>query len=598
MTSTVFIFGASYAIHDYTIANERKHGQLGAEIIKKEMLLQLMQNTINRDRVVTAMQEQIPDVRKIEIVRGPHVIKQYGDASRPLSSDEQRALDEKTPVGNYIENDERVEFEYITPLFAEKNSQRDCTICHDVNPDTPMGILNIRLDLSKMRESQQKANMAIVGVLLISFFILAYILKRLLIPIARSTESIQAVVEKARRGDFSGRQDVRGNDEIAQVGRMTNELMATLEKSFGDIIDEIGKVQSYRSTKNFGNLLDSTVTVVKSMVASTEFKHTIEDDRDLDDVYVRIRYILKDEFKLTRFTFYDVHPESKELRQAFVEGLEQDGGMWCLDSIKKDETLCRARRTAQVVISIEDELICPAFAGNDVQHKEHLFHVCIPVILSGRADGILQIVYSMEEREQVENSIPSIRTYLADAAPVIESKRLMKILKESTLHDPLTGLHNRRFLDEYQGKLVALAERQEMKLQLMMCDLDHFKDTNDTYGHQTGDRVLVEVASILTKSVRKSDLVVRYGGEEFLIILLNTEHAEKVADKIRNALAEKEFQVTGGAFTKTISMGISTFPTDSKDFLECIGLADIALYQAKEQGRDRAVLYQDGMKGE
>ena len=118
MASTVLVFGASYAIHDYTIANERRHGRIGAEIVKKEMLVQLMQNKISRDRLVTIMQEQIPDVRKIEIVRGPNVIRQFGDTNRPLSTDEQRALDEKTPIENYIESNDDVLFEYVTPLFA------------------------------------------------------------------------------------------------------------------------------------------------------------------------------------------------------------------------------------------------------------------------------------------------------------------------------------------------------------------------------------------------------------------------------------------------------------------------------------------------
>ncbi len=596
--SAVFSFGASYAIRDYTINSEREHGQIGAEIVRKEMLLRLMQNNIIREQIVGLLQRQIPDVRQIEIVRGPNVIKQFGGSSRPLSDDESRALEEKRPVENYIENDEGVQFEYIAPLYAEKTAERDCTQCHDVSPGTPMGILNIHYDLTKMRESQHQANMLIVVVLLFFAIVLAYFLKILLIPIARSTESIQKVVEKARRGDFTGRQDVRGNDEIAQVGRMTNELMATLEKSFGDIIDEVGKVQTYRLANNDGNLLDHTVNVVRSMVASTQFKHTIEDDRDLDDVYVRISHILKSEFGLRRFSFYDVNTETGQLRTVFVEGLEKSDDMWCLPSIKTDETLCRARRTAQVITSTDDEMICPAFAGNDIQNEQKLYHVCIPVILSGRSDGILQIIYSNSERKQVERSIPYIRTYLSDAAPVIESKRLMKILKESTLRDPLTGLHNRRFLEEYQGKLVALSERQEMKSQLIMCDLDHFKATNDNYGHQTGDKVLMEAAAVLTSSVRKSDLVIRYGGEEFLIILLNASQALTVADKICKALAAKEFHAGGETFGQTISLGISAYPEDSADFLECISFADIALYQAKEQGRNRFVVYQKGMKGE
>ncbi len=599
LMSVLFIVSSSYMIKDFTISKEREHGKLGAQIIKNELLLRLMQNDINRNKLLTNLRAQIPDLIYVDIIRGPNVINQFGATDRLLTEDEQLALDEKRDFEKYIENNGRAEFEYISPVYAEKTSQRDCTQCHQVTPGTPMGIVKIRVDLTKMKESQKKASLIIFVVLIVFALLLAFFLRKLLMPIARSTEYMQEVVDKARRGDFSGRQPVIGNDEIAQVGIITNELMATLHKSFGDIINEVSKVQSFESTAaREGNLLDHTVGIVKSMVASTQFKHTIEDDRDLDDVYTRIHQILITEFKLTKFSFYEVNPETKEMRVVFKEGLEKDDVMWCTHGIITDETLCRSRRTAQTVFSIDDKLICPSFEGNIVQQEQELFHACIPVILSGRADGILQIVYSDDEKDRVNKHLHAIRTYLSDAAPVIESKRLMKILKESSLHDPLTGLHNRRFLEQYQTKLTSLAQRQGSKIQIIMCDLDHFKDTNDTYGHQTGDVVLTEVAKILVASIRKSDFVIRYGGEEFLIILMDTSQGMLVAEKIRSTLAAKQFNAANESFYKTMSMGISLFPDDSSDFFECISFADIALYQAKEQGRDRALIYQQGMQGE
>ncbi len=599
LMSVLFTISSSYMIREFTIAKEREHGKLGAQIVKNELLLRLMQNDINRDKLLTSLRVQIPELLYVDIIRGPNVISQFGTSSQILNDEEQQALDDKRSFEKYIENDGRAEFEYISPIYAEKTPQRDCTICHQVTPGTPMGIVKIRVDLTKMKRSQQKASSIIVFVLIGFSLVLAYFLRRMLMPIARSNECLQDVVDKARRGDFSGRQQIYGNDEIAQVGKITNELMATLQKSFGDIINEVAKVQSFEdSAVREGNLLDHTVGIVKSMVASTQFKHTIEEDRDLDDVYTRIHQILITEFKLSRFSFYEVIPESSEMRIVFKEGLDDQDAMWCAHGILKDETLCRSRRTAQTITSIDDKLICPSFTGNVVQQEYELFHVCIPVILSGRADGIFQIVYSIDEKDNIHKNLHAIRTYLSDAAPVIESKRLMKILKESTLRDPMTGLNNRRFLEQYQTKMVSLAQRQENKLQIIMCDLDHFKETNDTYGHQIGDIVLIEVAKILVSSIRKSDFVIRYGGEEFLIVLVDTDQGMLVAEKIRSALAAKQFMASGEAFYKTMSMGISLFPDDSDDFTECIGFADIALYQAKEQGRDRAITYEAGMQGE
>jgi diguanylate cyclase (GGDEF)-like protein len=131
-----------------------------------------------------------------------------------------------------------------------------------------------------------------------------------------------------------------------------------------------------------------------------------------------------------------------------------------------------------------------------------------------------------------------------------------------------------------------------------MCDLDYFKQVNDTHGHNVGDELLKLTAQTLKGSVRSSDLVIRFGGEEFLVVLIDIQsnQAFDVAEKIRgNVAAQKCTLVDGTTLQKTISIGISEYPHDSKGFWQAIKCADIALYRSKEDGRNRSTHFDPSM---
>ena len=128
--------------------------------------------------------------------------------------------------------------------------------------------------------------------------------------------------------------------------------------------------------------------------------------------------------------------------------------------------------------------------------------------------------------------------------------------------------------------------------------MDFFKQVNDNYGHDIGDSVLKETSRVLRESVRESDIVIRFGGEEFLILLIDTEpdYGIQVAEKIRQKMENVKFKASKGeVFKKTISMGISEFPKDTDGFLQAIKFADVALYHAKDTGRNKCVRFTPDM---
>lgn len=158
--------------------------------------------------------------------------------------------------------------------------------------------------------------------------------------------------------------------------------------------------------------------------------------------------------------------------------------------------------------------------------------------------------------------------------------------------DPLTRALNRRFLPTILSREISLSNSSSAPLSLMMLDVDHFKSINDNYGHSAGDIVLKQVAEVIADNIRLSDFVFRYGGEEFLIVLVETgiNDAEVVAERIRQQLAARDMRLpAGGELRVTASIGLADYK-DHPDYNQLIETADAALYQAKSSGRNRTVI--------
>ncbi len=182
----------------------------------------------------------------------------------------------------------------------------------------------------------------------------------------------------------------------------------------------------------------------------------------------------------------------------------------------------------------------------------------------------------------------------------IRRHRYAMELRESVNHsiamavtDDLTGLYNRRYFDRHLNVLLGKAQSQDKNLAVMILDIDHFKSVNDTYGHDAGDVVLKEFSARVKRNIRGVDLACRFGGEEFVVIMPDTDvtSAELIAERVRQAIAEKSFDINGQRpLSVTVSAGVS-FNENAADTPESlIKRADLALYRAKREGRNRVIL--------
>jgi diguanylate cyclase (GGDEF)-like protein len=347
-----------------------------------------------------------------------------------------------------------------------------------------------------------------------------------------------------------------------------------------DSKDEIGELST-----NF-NLLMHTIHDINN------FKKVIEEDDELEDVYHRIAKVLREDLKIDDFIIYEVSNSKNIMR--IVETTFKGEEMPCSKEILINCSLCRSNKTGHIISSLTYPHICKQFL-----RSEGFYHTCIPMISGGGTGGVVLFMFDKDNRdiEAINKRIMRAQQYIKEAIPVIEAKRLTGVLRESSVKDQLTGLYNRRFLEEYVDTLVARITRKNELLGLLMCDLDFFKEINDRFGHDVGDAVLKETANIISKNTRASDLVVRFGGEEFLVILVDEKGNEAidVAERIRQSVEGHRIRVSGAIIQKTISIGVSEFPADTQNFWEAIKYADIALYKAKESGRNRVVRFKKEM---
>lgn len=197
----------------------------------------------------------------------------------------------------------------------------------------------------------------------------------------------------------------------------------------------------------------------------------------------------------------------------------------------------------------------------------------------------------LEMRRKAQSSLEIANKELQIQLAEVES--LQEKLRELVLRDPLTGLHNRRYLDEQLPKLLAEAQARKKRFGVIMLDIDHFKKFNDTYTHLAGDLLLQSLAELMRQHVRPTDISCRFGGEEFLLVLPDAgfETAARRAEELRRLFEQVKVTFQGQTLGSTISLGVAGYPEHGTTAEELVMCADKALYLAKEGGRNRVVVW-------
>ena len=267
-------------------------------------------------------------------------------------------------------------------------------------------------------------------------------------------------------------------------------------------------------------------------------------------------------------------------------------GAWSecqLPMMEFEPTECWALRTGHPHLVVAGDLTAPCAHAAGVKNT----YLCIPILAQGETLGILHL-QATDEAPQLNSAELSFKTTFAGQVGLsIANIRLREALRMQSVRDVLTGLYNRRYLEEVLDREVRRAGRAGQSMGILMLDLDHFKRFNDAYGHDAGDAVLRETAAFLLRNVRAEDFVCRFGGEEFVVILptADSEGSRARGEKLRSTMRGLSILHQGKSLGMvTISVGVATFPMHGMSPRELMAAADAALYEAKRGGRDQVAM--------
>ncbi|MDA8141598.1 MAG: sensor domain-containing diguanylate cyclase [Desulfobacteraceae bacterium] len=241
------------------------------------------------------------------------------------------------------------------------------------------------------------------------------------------------------------------------------------------------------------------------------------------------------------------------------------------------------------VLVIEDVSQCDFFFDqvDSVTGRRTTSLICVPILYAGRTMGVLEVVNPKRMDAAVLALLNLLSDYLAIA---IENTRRYKLVEEMAVRDSLTGLYNQRYLYPALQRHLSACRRNGRPLSLVFADMDDFKDVVDRLGHLNGSRALSEVAQRIAACVSEPACAVAYGGDEFLLILPETDRAQAlaVADHVREAIQATPYLAQWGHQVKlTASFGVATFPDDAEDIAALLALADKAMFGVKTSGKNR-----------
>jgi diguanylate cyclase (GGDEF)-like protein len=278
-----------------------------------------------------------------------------------------------------------------------------------------------------------------------------------------------------------------------------------------------------------------------------------------------------------------------------VSSWEGAGGKSSIDDFHLPESCCGLRsgnaRWRQPGVS---EIHCSHFAGEPPER-----YLCKPIVAHGNTLGVLYIQCEDEHiLENVNHRMVGLRQLIQLTGMAVATLNLRIRLENQSIRDSLTGLFNRHFMQISLDREVSRAARRNQSLAVLMLDVDHFKNFNDTFGHAAGDTVLKAVADLFRASIRSEDVACRYGGEEFAIIIPDVTQAGAFdrAEAIRQGVANLRVPLEQETFSElTVSIGIAIYPNDGEASDLLLRRADLALYRAKRQGRNQVAVYESAV---
>lgn len=567
----------------------KKRAYLTADVVKKSLTSHMVNGNMDQRKTFLDSINDLDEVEDLWVIRAKSVTNQFGksELGNEIPKDEIDNEVLKTGKEKVVITESLIDasLRITIPYTASSADKPNCISCHNAKEGEVLGAISLKFDIQDDRISSIAVLLNIIGIISIFLiFILVYISKKIK-PYTTSFDSITEVLKQVHDGNYSVRAKAGVLKEDKEASLWLNEIIEKLETVLTGIEKNLTAFVHNRSTNVNNDKLLTAKEIIEDISDIYNYKKTIETDLTKDDIYYRLIQVFKNKLEIKQFYIFE-NDLIKDERQIIFATKDTKP---CCELSKNIKEQCRAQRTDMVVISENFPEICRIATC-----KDECNFICIPFLINEQKSVTVQIL--CEDKEALKHAkyqIGIIKKYLEETKPILESRLLMDVLRERNLVDGLTGLYNRKYLDDFIDKKMPYESKLGTTYSVMFLDIDYFKMINDTYGHDAGDIVLQKLSKTMKDSITESEFIIRFGGEEFLIIMKNPteESAHLLATKINKEFEKIIFTFNNESFSKTVSIGYSFFPGDTDQIWKCIKFADLCLYEAKETGRNKVIKF-------
>ncbi|HEV8539890.1 MAG TPA: diguanylate cyclase [Nitrospiraceae bacterium] len=544
-------------------------------------------------REVTEMINHHPNAYQVRLV-SPWPINKQNAIQDAFQEEGFRTL--TTLPGLYSRRDTLNGLRVMRFLAPDRAVSQVCVDCHNTHPHSPkhdfrlndlMGAIEIRVPIEASLQASRRAQVWMLwGGFGLSLIVMAIITLTTKQVVSRPLRDLTTQMQKIELAEG----EMKSTPVVPAGGRaMMGEEVQQLSDQFWRMYFALETHQQERASE-LQRQAESQQVLNRRLLEMHQVAQVLQQAISEEEVYRILTHTFREALGLRQILILRLNASEDRLEIVWAEPKRSDLG---IDSypVWDAPSRCPVIRSGReyVVQDTRKDLTCLTSISN----KEDGAYWCVPLVIGARTIGVVHLV-SATPQSWTDETRKWTEALINLAAPMVGHLRHLERARRRALIDELTSTYNRRFLEEVLAKMILPGERRKGQIiSVLMIDLDHFKNVNDTYGHQVGDLVLKTVASAMHRALKESDVLARYGGEEFMAVLPRTDAggAVVVAERLRVAVAEVSLRRLAPAAPDhvTISIGVATYPIHAKTVAELIRVADEALYQAKSFGRNRVV---------
>lgn len=549
---------------------------LAAHIVQESLTSHMITGSSDYQNELVKQIATLEGMKRTWIVRSDALNRQYGKGIHP-----QEAIDDIDRAvlrdGKEIKNVSGALFSdtlyrLSIPYVATEEGKIDCLSCHDAKVGTVLGVVSIEMEINDLKVTGLvAAALAIVVLMGVTFYLLKTV-RRFIASYKETLDAVALTMEKAEEGDYSYRVEQHETSDGYKAAMWTNAVMEKLDTTLSESGKKMGSL--IRLDQQNSDPLYTIQMGIHQLYEVERFRTEIEKDQNLAEVYARLIALLRTRWNLNNFNILELNPLNKTTQIVHTEKT-----LLC-DALSG----CRADHTGGMVDSSGCEVACPKMIDPEAHY------VCQSYPIVDDLDIVVSLVtYDVREIGSIRLALEQLGNYINASKLQIINKKLQQTVRI----DPRTQLYNRAYLEELSKLIMAQSTRTMIPYGILMIDMDQFNLINHSYDNSVGDEVIKAMAHNIHEHIRQGDILIRYGGDTFAVVLYDYEGDEvhQVAESIRLSF-KKKIRVNTYAILKTVSIGISLFPIQTHDMIEAIEYAKRALLEAKHQGGNASLLYE------